>query len=97
MPIGKVSPEDGEQVTLTEPWPPVTGGVSKLTAMPLALTVAREMPSIQDSEGGSAIGGGGGGGGVGAVGVLLQAAPSASVSAIAAPITQDFTIPIYLN
>jgi hypothetical protein len=56
MPIGKVSPEAGEHVTLTEPWPPVTGGESKLTAMPLAFTVAREMPSIQDNEGGSAIG-----------------------------------------
>jgi hypothetical protein len=97
MPIGKVSPEDGEHVTLTEPWPPVADGVSKLTAMPAAFTVAREMPSTHDSEGGSATGGGGGGGGgVGAVG-LLHAAPSTSVSVIATPITQDFTIPIYLN
>jgi hypothetical protein len=53
--------------------------------MPLAFTVAREMPSTHDSEGGSAIGAVAGGGGVGAVGVLLQAAPSASVSAIATP------------
>src|SRR4029453_16009057 len=37
MPIGKVSPEDGEHVTLTEPWPPVADGVSKLTAVPAAL------------------------------------------------------------
>ena len=96
MPIGKVSPEDGEHVTLTEPWPPVTGGASKLTAMPAAFTVAREMPSTHDSEGASATGGGGGGGGVGAVG-LLHAAPSASVTAIATPITQDCTIRIDLN
>ena len=95
-PIGKVSPEDGEHVTLTEPWPPVTGGESKLIAMPAAFTVAREMPSTHDSEGASATGGGGGGGGVGAVG-LLQAGAKRQRQAIATPITQDCTFLIYLN
>jgi len=43
--------------------------------MPPALTVAREMPSPQASDGGLLTGGGGGGGGgVGAVGDLLQLA-----------------------
>ena len=91
-------PEDGEQVTLTEPWPPVTGGVSKLTAMPAAFTVAREMPSTHDSDGASATGGGGGGGGVGAVGLLHAAPQRPRVSdQRRTPIAQDFTNPIYMN
>ena len=31
VPIGNVSPDAGEHDTLTEPWPSVAGGVSKLT------------------------------------------------------------------
>ena len=96
VPIGKVSPEDGEQVTLTEPWPPVTGGVSKLTAMPAAFTVAREMPSPHDSEGASATG-------RRRRGWRCRRRRAATRCAkrhrqtIATPITQDCTIPIYLN
>src|SRR6186997_1866272 len=32
VPIGNISPDEGEHSTLTEPWPSFTGGVSKLTA-----------------------------------------------------------------
>jgi hypothetical protein len=95
VPIGKFSPEDGEHVTLTDPWPPVAGGASKLTAIPAGFTVDREIPSPHDKDGGSATGGGGGGG-VGEVG-LLHAEPSTTVSAVATHITQDFTDLIYLN
>jgi hypothetical protein len=91
-----VVPDSGEQDVVTDPWPSLTGGASKLIAMPAAFTVAREIPSTHVSDGGSATGGGGGGGGVGVVG-LLQAAPSARIAAIAAPITHVFTVSIYLN
>jgi hypothetical protein len=94
VPIGKFSPEPGEHVTLTGSFPPVADGVSKLTVNPPAFTVARDTPSPHDSTGAGG-GGGGGGGGVGAVG--LQAALRASVTANAAPITQDFTLCMYLN
>jgi len=92
VPIGKFSPELGEHVTLTGLWPPVADGVSKLTVRPPAFTVDREILSPHDSNG--AAGGGGGGGGVGPV--VLQAA-TASVTAIAAPITKDFTVSMDLN
>jgi hypothetical protein len=94
VPIGKFSPELGEHVTLTGLCPPVADGVSKVTVNPPAFTVARETPSPHDSNGAGG-GGGGGGGGVGAVG--LQAALMASIPANAAPITQDFTLCMYLN
>src|SRR5215213_5167539 len=70
VPIGKVVPGEGSQVTLTVPCPSVAEGMSKLIASPPAFTVERARPSIQDSDGGLATGGGGGGGGVGVVGVL---------------------------
>jgi hypothetical protein len=92
VPIGKFSPEAGEHVTATGLWPPVADGVSKLMVKPPAFAVAREILSPHDSNG--AAGGGGGGGGVGPV--VLQAA-TASVTAIAAPITQDFTVSMDLN
>src|SRR6187402_1739168 len=38
-PIGNVAPDCGEHDTVTEPWPPLIGGVSKLTLVPLVLTV----------------------------------------------------------
>jgi hypothetical protein len=91
-----MSPDGGEHSTLTEPCPSFTGGVSKLTAMPDALTVARETPSVHVSVGGAATGGGGGGGGVGAVGEL-HAAPSASVTINADPTAQYFTKLINMN
>ena len=53
---GRFRPNAGEHVTLTEPCPSVTGGVSKLTATPAAFTVAREMPSTHASDGGFATG-----------------------------------------
>ena len=78
LPMGNVSPDCGEHETLTDPWPPVGAGVSKLTAMPVALTVARDTPSTHDSDGGSATGGGGGC--VGVVGVLLHDAARTSAA-----------------
>jgi len=92
--MGNVSPDGGAHSTLTEPCPSFTGGVSKLTAMPDALTVARETPSSQVSVGGAATGGGGGG--VGVVGEL-HAAPSASVTARADQSAQYFTKLIDMN
>jgi hypothetical protein len=72
VPIGKVVPDSGLQVTLTVPSPSCVDGFSKLTASPPALVVARESPSTQLIDGGFATTGGGGGGGVGVVGLLLQ-------------------------
>ena len=77
VPIGKVRPEAGEHVTFTEPLPSVTGGASKSTATPPALTVVREMPSTHASDGGFATGGGGGGGG----GVGCRRRPAAGLHA----------------
>jgi hypothetical protein len=70
--------------------------VSKLTATPVAFTVARETPSTHDNVGGLAGGGGGGGGGVGAAG-LLHAAPTASVITSADQTAQYFTRFIDMN
>jgi hypothetical protein len=99
-PIGKLEPEPGEHVTLTVPWPPVTGGASKSSVIPAALVVEREMASTHAKVGGFATGGGGGGGGVGAVGVLLQPATSPRLMTTAAKpdrTAQYFTKPINNN
>jgi hypothetical protein len=61
--------------------------------------VEREMASTHSNVGGLATGGGGGGG-VGAVGVLLQAAVSATVMTVAATperTAQYFTNPMDMN
>jgi hypothetical protein len=93
VPIGKLAPDPGEQLTLTGLCPPDAGGASKSSVIPAALTVEREMPSTHASVGGAATGGGGGTG-VGAVGVLLHAAVIATtIVATAKPerIAQDVT------
>ena len=98
-PIGKLEPEPGEQLTLTDPWPPLAVGASKSSVMPVALMVEREIPSPHSSVGAAATGGGGGGG-VGAVGDLLQAAATMTLmTAVPKPnrIAQDFTDLINMN
>ena len=96
VPIGKVSPDAGEHVTLTEPWPAVTGGVSKLTATPAGFTVARELPrrtpATGDSQRAAAVAAV-----ESAVVGVLHAAPSASVTASADQTAQYFTKHIDMN
>jgi hypothetical protein len=62
--------------------------------------VDREMASTHANDGGFATGGGGVGGGVGAVGLLLQAAASATVMTVAVKperTAQYFTNPMDMN
>ena len=68
-PIGNVSPDSCEQLTLSGFWPPRVAGASNAIGMPAALIVPRAMLSLQVMAGASG-GGGGGGGGVGELGEL---------------------------
>jgi hypothetical protein len=86
VPIGKLEPDPGEQVTLTVPWPAVAVGASKSSVIPPGLIVERDTASPHVNAGASATGGGGGGG-VGAVGVLLQ--PDASATMMNADAKQE--------
>src|SRR5687768_10061925 len=68
-PIGNVSPDSCEQLTLSGFWPPRVTGASNAIGIPAALIVPRAMLSLQVMAGASG-GGGGGGGGVGELGEL---------------------------
>jgi hypothetical protein len=101
VPIGNVVPDCGVHATPTEPCPSVVDGLSKVIATPPAFVVDRAIPATQDIDGAFATGGGGGGGGgVGAVGVLLHAAPIKSetkATTIAERTAQYFTHSMNLN
>ena len=97
VPMGKVSPEDGEHVTVTEPWPSVTGGVSKFTPCRRRSPWRVRCPRRTTATGESATGGGGGGGGVGAVGLLHAAPKRQRQPPTRTQIAQYFTKPIDMN